>query len=57
MLFYIFKGDMCFVANVGDSRSVMSGDSGNKIFVLSKDHKPLDEDEHKRIVEGGGKIY
>ena len=48
---------MCYVANVGDSRSVMSGECGNKIYVLSRDHKPLDEEEHKRIISCGGKIY
>lgn len=49
--------DTCYVANVGDSRAVMSGDQGEKVYVLSNDHKPTDEVEIKRIVENGGKIY
>jgi serine/threonine protein phosphatase PrpC len=56
-LVLLIVGDMCYVANVGDSRAIMSGDGGKKVFPLSRDHKPLDELEHKRIIENGGKIY
>lgn len=48
---------MCYVANVGDSRAVMSGSGGSRVFTLSRDHKPTDEIEQKRIIECGGKIY
>ena len=48
---------MCYVTNVGDSRAIMSSDGGNKIYVLSRDHRPTDEIEEKRITENGGKIY
>jgi len=50
-------GDMCFIANVGDSRAVMSGENGDKIYGLSRDHKPMDEIEYQRISDAGGKIY
>jgi protein phosphatase 2C family protein 2/3 len=46
--------DMCYVANVGDSRAILSGDEGRKIYPLSRDHKPNDELERKRIIEAGG---
>ena len=49
--------DMCYVANVGDSRAVLSGEEGTRVFALSRDHKPLDEFEERRVLEAGGKIY
>ena len=47
-------GDVCFSANVGDSRALLSGTGGTKIYPLSRDHKPSDESERKRIVDAGG---
>jgi len=49
--------EMCYVANVGDSRAVMSGDGGKRTYSLSRDHKPSDEHEKQRVLDAGGKIY
>jgi protein phosphatase 2C family protein 2/3 len=49
--------ETCYVANVGDSRAVLSSDSGRKMYPLSNDHKPGDEKETQRIKDGGGEIY
>lgn len=55
---YIRESKM-YVANVGDSRAVMAVNSDNgalKALDLSKDHKPDDPDERKRIEEWGGYV-
>ena len=48
---------MIYIANVGDSRALMSLDYGSQIAVLSRDHKPEDEHEKNRIQLAGGRIY
>ena len=46
-----------FVANVGDSRCLLSMDNGNKYLVVTKDHKPNLPNEMIRIKKSGGNIY
>ena len=49
--------DKCYLANVGDSRGIMSVDGGERMIVLSDDHKPEKPAETQRILDNGGKIY
>lgn len=53
----MFIGDQLYIANVGDSRAIMSCKDGNKSVDLSKDHKPGEDSEKRRIVLGGGSLY
>lgn len=53
----LFVDDVCYSANVGDSRAIMSCQGGRYTLALSRDHKPNDKDEHQRIITAGGKIY
>ena len=47
----------CYIANVGDSRCLISLNKGKDIRVLTTDHKPNEEHESLRIIANGGKIY
>jgi serine/threonine protein phosphatase PrpC len=49
--------DDIYVINVGDSRALMSKSEGIYIDALTKDHKPMEPGEYKRITTNGGKIY
>ncbi len=53
----IIFGDMCYIANVGDSRAILSLDGGKTVMQITRDHKPTDYLERSRIINAGGKIY
>ena len=46
-----------YVANVGDSRCLLSMENGKKFVEVTKDHKPNSPNEVKRIKKYGGNIY
>ena len=56
----IFTPQKIFCINVGDSRCVLGKyDNNKKKWIpmnLSRDHKPSDEDEKKRILQCGGRV-
>jgi protein phosphatase 2C family protein 2/3 len=56
-LVVIIIEDDCWVANLGDSRALLSEDSSNRLYVLTRDHKPCDPLERERIEKAGGSIY
>ena len=48
---------VCYIANVGDSRAIISLNKGKDVRALTIDHKPNEEHESRRIKLNGGKIY
>ena len=53
----LIVGDMCYSANVGDSRAAISINGGQIVMPLSRDHKPSDTHEYARIIQNGGQVY
>ena len=53
----IIINNQCYIANLGDSRAIYSYNSGSEFFQLSRDHKPNDSKEKKRIYKAGGSIF
>ena len=37
--------EICYIANLGDSRAIMSTEKGKMAFNLSRDHRPCDSRE------------
>lgn len=56
-LVLIVIDDICYIANLGDSRALLSQNYGKKMFQITNDHKPGEESEKKRILVNGGQIY
>ena len=50
-------GKKCFVANVGESKAIVSMRNGTKIIELSQRHCPEDDEEATRVTLSGGKVY
>ena len=53
----IIVDTLIYIANVGDSRCLLSMDDGKKFVVVTKDHKPNSPNEIMRIKNNGGNIY
>jgi protein phosphatase 2C family protein 2/3 len=53
----LFINEVCYIANLGDSRAVLSSNQGTTVTPLSVDHKPNEPSEYARIIKYGGSVY
>ena len=56
-LVMLIINDILFSINLGDSRALYSYDTGKYLYQITRDHKPNDEIEKKRIENAGGQVY
>jgi len=56
-LIMLIINNILYSINLGDSRALYSYDSGKCLLQITRDHKPNDEIEKKRIEKAGGKVY
>jgi protein phosphatase 2C family protein 2/3 len=49
--------ETCYICNLGDSRAILSQNNGASRIALTRDHKPSDKQEQRRIIDAGGKVY
>jgi hypothetical protein len=53
----LFMANKLFSINLGDSRALYSRLGGQDYYQITRDHKPNDEVEKKRIESVGGQVY
>jgi len=53
----IFINNVCYFANTGDCRGVISSGKGKSKKTVTEDHKPNSDKESDRIYKAGGQVY
>ena len=56
-LFLLIINNIAFIANIGDSRCLISYNNGKIKKAVTRDHKSNYSYEKERIVDNGGIIY
>jgi hypothetical protein len=56
-LVMLIINDILYAINLGDSRALYSYNTGKYLYQITRDHKPNDEVERKRIENAGGKVF
>lgn len=56
-LIILIINEMLYAINLGDCRALLSSDSGAHLLQITRDHKPNDQIEKRRIEKYGAKVY
>ena len=56
-LVMLILNNYLYAINLGDSRALYSYDTGKYLYQITRDHKPNDEIEKRRIEKAGGKVF
>jgi len=56
-LIILIIDNLLYAINLGDSRALYSYNGGKNLYQITRDHKPNDAIEKKRIEKVGGKVY
>ena len=56
-LVMLILNNYLYAVNLGDSRALYSYDTGKYLYQITRDHKPNDEIEKRRIEKAGGKVF
>ena len=55
-LVMLIINDILYAINLGDSRALLSTDSGTNLLQITRDHKPNDDIERRRIEKSGAQV-
>ena len=56
-LIMLIINDILYAINLGDCRALFSTDAGRNLLQITRDHKPNDPIEKRRIERAGAKVY
>lgn len=57
VLVIIIIKDICYCANIGDSRALLSQQNSTKVNQITKDHRPYQNEERIRLITSGAYIF
>jgi len=56
-LIVLIINDICYCANIGDSRALLSQSNSSKVHQITKDHRPQESSERIRLITNGAYIF